>query len=112
MSTPTEIINEKTKQIKLLWDSKRMKELVTTSYTTDACLVDNGVSYKGHDEILKACEKLQHVSFDINLIDTSTLGDDCVVQTGTCEWDGKTRNGKCTWKKINGDWKITNEEWN
>ncbi|CAF2525858.1 unnamed protein product [Rotaria sp. Silwood2] len=112
MATPVEIVKEKSKEIMVLWTSKRMKELVTTCYASDACVSDNGVFYNGHDEILKACENLQDVKFEMTLVDASSPSDDCVIQTYACKWDGKDRDCKLTWKKIDDDWKITREEWN
>ena len=112
MATPVEIINEKTKAMKSLWESNRMEELVSTLYAPDAYISDRSVLYNGHDEILKACKIFQGTPFEINSAETSSPTDDCVTQTLAGTWEGNKREGKITWNNVNGDWKITREEWN
>ncbi|CAF0948212.1 unnamed protein product [Rotaria sordida] len=112
MTTPAEIIEKKNKEIMLLWESKRMKELTTKFYAPNACISDAGTSYNGHDEILNACEKWQDYKIEVTPLNTSSPSDDCVIQKCAGKWDGQDREGKVTWKKIDGDWKIVHEEWN
>ena len=112
MATPIEIVKEKSKEILSLWESNRLEELVVTSYAPDACLSDKGVLYNGHDEILKGCQNFQGKPFEIDSTETSAPSDDCVTQTIVCTWGGEKREGKVTWQQVNGDWKITREEWN
>ena len=112
MATPVEIVNEKTKEIMSLWESNRVEEFVATAYAPDACFSDKGVLYNGHDEILKGCQSNQGKPFEIDSTETSAPSDDCVIQTMLCTSQGEKREGKLTWHKVNGDWKITREEWN
>ncbi|CAF2741480.1 unnamed protein product [Rotaria sp. Silwood2] len=111
MATLVEIIKEKSKQILLLWESKRIEKLLTTLYADDACFLDNGVTYNGHDELLKVFEKIQDIQFEVTSDEVSVVSDDSVIQALQCKWDGADRNGKVTWKKIDNDWKVTCEEW-
>ncbi|CAF4175156.1 unnamed protein product [Rotaria sordida] len=111
MTTPADIVNEKLKQVMLLWNSKRMKEILTKFYAPDVYALVDGISYNGHDEILNACEKMPEVKIEMTPVNTSSPSDDCVIQKCACKWDGKDRKCKMTWKKIDGDWKVTREEW-
>ncbi|CAF1286031.1 unnamed protein product [Rotaria sp. Silwood1] len=111
MTTPAEIVKEKLKEVVLLWNSKRGKEVVIKFYAPDACVSEGGVSYNGHDEMLNVYEKFQDVKVEMTPVDVSSPSDDCVVQKCACEWNGQDRTCTLTWKKIDGDWKVIREEW-
>ncbi|CAF2039071.1 unnamed protein product [Rotaria magnacalcarata] len=111
MPTPVQIVNEKGQQLLLLWKAKKIDEILATAYAPDASIVDGDITYKGHVEIKKLFEKPQS-SEDVPIpIDTTATSDDCVVQTLKGEYQGSAVVCKITWNKINGDWKITREDW-
>jgi hypothetical protein len=111
MASPSEIINEKCRRMELLWNAKRLKEMVTTMYVPDAWLSDNTNFRKGHDQILNALENYNVPQFEFTVVERLTLSDDCIVETSTYESDGRNGYRHITWKKMDGDWKIICDLW-
>lgn len=112
MSTSVEVVQEKSKLCISLWNDSLVSEYIKTAYATDGCMIDHGVTYKGHDEIIRIGEQGKGAKMDVISSNLSAMSDDCVVQMLTCKWGGEECHGKLTWKKIDGDWKITVAEWN
>lgn len=112
MSTPVEVVTEKCNQLKLLWKSKQIDEFLADGYAQDACVVNDGTSHTGHEELKKLFEKFIEKDCEFTLVDTTAVSDDCVTQTYTPESESEISTCKATWNKVNGDWKITCEEWN
>ncbi|CAF4328514.1 unnamed protein product [Rotaria socialis] len=112
MSTPVQSVLEKGNRLKLLWKSKQIDELLADGYAPDARLVDHGTTHKGHEELKKIFEKFMDEGSDYTIVDTTAVSDDCVTQRYKPECESVISTCTATWNKINGDWKITLEDWN
>ncbi|CAM4748686.1 unnamed protein product [Rotaria magnacalcarata] len=110
MSTPIQIVEEKNKQLHSLWESQQFDELLSTGYTPDASITDGKATYKGHDELKQAFEKLRCLDLQLIAMDTIASGDS-IKQISTCQRGGAAATCTVTWNKVGADWKITNEHW-
>ncbi|CAF1536719.1 unnamed protein product [Adineta ricciae] len=111
MASPIDIIKEKHRRMILLWNSKKLEDIVTTMCASDAYLSEYGILRKGHHQILNALETHYSTTYKSSTIELLSISDDCFVETIAFTLGDRVGFCHLTWKKIGDDWKITCGLW-
>jgi hypothetical protein len=110
MATPFEIVNEKFQQLELLWNSKKLRELVSNLYTSDAELFYFGNwHYIDHDQILDDFESSYVPNLHITLLEVIVVSEDYLNSIASYKTDGGRGYYQSIWKKEDNVWKMFRE---